>query len=569
MMYNPAKKAAKKAAKRLRFKTSMNEQAEEDAQRGQLFSEVPAAARSSVAQLWSCLLGVAKTFDVAQAFWPPSLSFSSMCKDLTDNILRNIAALKWRILSRLAQAPFSYVDLQKFLTPDGLLPTGNDEGQEDEELSRKLEGHLQNLLQSEACCLDWNWARPVRDAVLATAVADRTKCFAKHLASFLSSFRGSSLQEETMHALQRKIAGGDAGQARRFHSQAASFVVQRLSRAFMRRGGRDLATAGKAVQSAAQIARVKKTVHKRPQQFGSAVFSYIAHARAQNKNASFQELMDAWRNMDVATKNVWRSRQALQVRMKRRADAAVREAAANAAPMETTWGVGDADFPLRQEFIDNLLAPFRTRASGLAKLQEFDDSECRAYKRRVESGETKYHSMDAARYACQAALTAPVNVDMVRDLANPILSVRCESASCPMIHPGLCVTRHAAQVDDVLLLVKALPADACLLRCEASVPRKAKFVVYAKAVVGQAGDPGFALCHQCFLNESSQGHAAMAMAMPLCRHTAMYVRSSYTVTCTPMQPIYAYNPDRVFLRRHKETTSHVLCLDDSPECASN
>lgn len=130
--------------------------------------------------------------------------------------------------------------------------------------------------------------------------------------------------------------------------------------------------------------------------------------------------------------------------------------------------------------------PFRLRDSGLAKLAEMDDADCKEYADRVRSGQ-KYHSMDAARLFCQASLASELTDEIVDGTSMPIMSVRCEGAACPMKHPGLCVTRDAAKMADVFELVKALPAEACLLRCDATIPRKAKFFVFARAVVGQGG----------------------------------------------------------------------------------
>lgn len=250
MEYNPSQKAGKKARTRYRFKAANNEEVDAEPRQPVKFADVAAAARSAVTRLWSCLMGEDSTFEVAKAFWPSEESQSDMCKELTENILRNVAALKWRLLARLAQPPLSCVELEKYME-NGSFRISPDE-QEDEEMASALSRHCEKLLSSKSCCLDWNWARQVRDEVQACAREDREKCFSKHVASFLRSFRGSSLQEETTHALQRKIAAGDAGHARRFHSQASNFVVQRLARAFHRRGGRQLNTAPAAVKAAAK-----------------------------------------------------------------------------------------------------------------------------------------------------------------------------------------------------------------------------------------------------------------------------------------------------------------------------
>ena len=70
-----------------------------------------------------------------------------MCKELAENILRNVAALKWRILARLAQPPLSFVELEKYME-NGTFRSSPGE-QEDEELASALSHHCEKPLTTK------------------------------------------------------------------------------------------------------------------------------------------------------------------------------------------------------------------------------------------------------------------------------------------------------------------------------------------------------------------------------------------------------------------------------------
>ena len=203
-----------------RIRSKSSPQAAEAAQ--PRFEDVAAVAARAVSRLWSCLEGTAESiFEVAIAFWPASLSASSMYKILTDQILENMAAVKWRILGRVSQLPISASVLQKHIQPDGRL-------HEDAppEVHRFVNDQLARLSNMPSCCLDPHWALPVQKLVRAAEAeedGDPEGCFVRRVADFLQTFRGSSLQEEYSHALQRVLAAGTETAAKRQHSQAGWF----------------------------------------------------------------------------------------------------------------------------------------------------------------------------------------------------------------------------------------------------------------------------------------------------------------------------------------------------------
>ena len=169
---------------------------------------------------------------------------------------------------------------------------------------------LQAACEMPPCCLDPTWGQPVQERI--KAAADKEACFAKHMTQFLQSFRSSSLQEEFSHALQRTIAGGSEGQARRQHSQCARFVLSSLARCYTRLGGRDLQSATPQTKQAAKSLRVRK-VHKRPNQTGFAGWTYVAHHKQRGSEKSQAELLREWKEMHPDNKAIWKSRHRVAV----------------------------------------------------------------------------------------------------------------------------------------------------------------------------------------------------------------------------------------------------------------
>ena len=314
------------------------------------------------------------------------------------------------------------------------------------------------------------------------------------MGQFLRTFRGTSLQEEYSHSLQRTIAAGNEGQARRHHTQAALFVLRSAAKNYMRRGGRDLATAKRTVRKAAKVVQKKKVVHSRPNQTGFAGWTYLAKQRERGDHRSKDDILADWRRMGSSAQDVWKARHRVAVRLKRDREAQMAERASQigtqAASLKTPWDLGDGDFPLRQEFLQDWLRPFRTRDTGLAVLQDPDassDEDCALFCRQLQENPKKYYnSMDAARLAAKRNISASITSKSAQasDSTREILATRRAELPCPLKHPGLCATRHASVAADVQSMLQVLPKEACLLRCEVALARKPKLVVHAKVIVG-------------------------------------------------------------------------------------
>ncbi|CAE7274207.1 crcB, partial [Symbiodinium sp. CCMP2456] len=506
MTYRPSKSSEIKKRRRLHFKAPAAPgppATQDDSSEGN-FGRLPAVVGAAIDRLWRGLLGETDIFQIAMTFWPEAEPLSSMHKCLSNDILAHIAALKWRVLSRVAEPPFSAIELQRYLTENGSLPVKD--GDVDDDVSFVMMArHCQKLCSMNPCCCEPNFARPVREQLLALPETDRLACFALHMSAFLRSMRGCSLQEEVSHSLQRKIASGSKGPSARQHSQAAGFVVKRLAESYVRRGGRNLDLAPKSVQRSVKIARVKKIIHKRPQQQGHAFFTYFAAERQKGNRQPKAEILQTWKNMDVNRQLMWKSRQVLQVQQRRRAEQAMLEEKKHVA-FATAWHVGDNDYPLRQSFLDDFLRPFSSRASGLAKLSDpafMEDESCKMLVDKVRNKGWYYHSMDAASLACKILVAPEISAEGQQ--ANAILASRCEAMPCHMKHAGLCATKDAARIDDVNSFIQAFPKEPCVLRCEAQIPGRTKVVVYAKAILGTKRPLRM---FYAWLKHPSAGHAA-------------------------------------------------------------
>lgn len=85
---------------------------EEDAKHF-FFRNIKVQALQACERLWSEILsGTPTTFACAAAFWPPGEVVRGKWVSLSENILRNIAALKWRLLAKFSSPPWSLCDVE-------------------------------------------------------------------------------------------------------------------------------------------------------------------------------------------------------------------------------------------------------------------------------------------------------------------------------------------------------------------------------------------------------------------------------------------------------------------------
>ena len=330
------------------------------------FALLPQFASKAITRMWNQLLGetsdAQETFRVALAFWPRDVPSSERNSLLVEHIFRTISAVKWRILQRNSVPPFCFAS--------------------DASRSSNTSEHFQSFMGMERCCLDPHWSAPARDHITSLHADAQEGEFLNLVANYFSSFRPVSLREEQAHTTQRSFAGGSQAQARIVPSQVAKTLVHTLKCNYTARGGRDLTAAPPRVLAAFRRSRVRKSNGKssRPRQFGNPLFFWIAQMRQQGNNEAKQELVDKWQRMPPATKAWWKNKQQIQVRIRRSQErsaaefAAARKEADEANAELTPWMLGDAEWPIRKELLDNFLETYRDSSRGISKLKDLAEA---------------------------------------------------------------------------------------------------------------------------------------------------------------------------------------------------
>ena len=323
---------------------------------------LPKFASRAITRMWNQLLGESsdaqETFRVALAFWPRNVPSSERNSTLVEHIFRTISAVKWRVLQRNGVPPFCFAS-------DALHSSNTSE-------------HFQSFLGMQRCCLDPHWSEPARDHITSLHPDAQEAEFLKLVRNYFSSFRPVSLREEQAHTTQRSFAGGCSAKARIVPSQVAKTLVHTLKCNYTARGGRDLTAAAPRVLAAFQRSRVRKSNGKssRPRQFGNPLFFWMAQMREQGNRETKQELVAKWHRMPQATKAWWKNKQQIQVRIRRSQERAVAEFAAARKEAEaananlTPWRLGDAEWPIQKELLDNFLETFRDSSRGISQLKD-------------------------------------------------------------------------------------------------------------------------------------------------------------------------------------------------------
>lgn len=449
--------------------------------------DVIIAANNAVARLWSALKGVPSSslFAAATEFWPPDRPKTEMYEDLSENALRTIAAIKWRLKCKWTVPSFNAAELARYDSVEELPPG-------------LLERVFAGIRDVKPCCLDPFWGRPVQQ-ILQRSEEPSTGYF-EIIKEFFRNFRGASLKEERRHSLQRRIAGGHTAMVRSFAQQASQSIISDISASWHARGGRNLQKATQDVISAAKHVRVRKTVHKRPRQLGNAMFTWIARQRSLGDTSSSAEAIQKWKSLPANTQAAWKATHRSKIRRQKELMGAVAaHAEAHQPPpqsesQKTLWDVGDQQGPLKLSILDEFIKPFRSRTSGLVALGEYAGSKefeaekaCAAYKTRVEENRVKYHSMTAASLAAKALCLTKITgktLDAV-PTAKDIMNIPIPAQHCVAKHVGMCKEKRATKIEGVNGLVKKLPKESCVLRCETAKGRVAsRKVVHVKLTVG-------------------------------------------------------------------------------------
>ena len=112
-----------KARVKRRMQTKGPEVLLEDSDSALYFRNIKLRALQACQRLWADLLsGTPATFACAAAFWPSTELARNKWILLCENILRNIAAVKWRVLTRFSFPPWSLCDLEDPHCSDETVP---------------------------------------------------------------------------------------------------------------------------------------------------------------------------------------------------------------------------------------------------------------------------------------------------------------------------------------------------------------------------------------------------------------------------------------------------------------
>ena len=371
---------------------------------------------------------------VPAMYWPASRPDADMYRYMTGDMLRSLGGLKWRVCHRFYNPPHCLLSM--------LEPSCS------HETRRNM---TQKFVQMTLCCLSPAWGEPVRDDIVAAASCESedaegadVQVLMKHVQCFSDQSRSVSIREEHQHALQRKFAAGFNSKPRAFWQQASQTVLANSSRNFFNRQHglvrKDLKRHWVGLKD---IARTKKVVHKRPKQHGNAMFFYVGSQISLGSTKTHAELRAEWKCMSALQKQPWIWRQQTAVAKKREAQKLVdsrRQEERESLQIDTPWNLGDKAYPLRPELLQQYLLPFRRQESGLDALERAgrDHPSVESYLRKLESGQVRYHSVDAAVAASKAELGWAIAADNTVGAETWSQAEACPGArlTCFEKHPG-------------------------------------------------------------------------------------------------------------------------------------
>ena len=488
---NPRKEERQQKRRRLRCKgANVFDIPPFDSQKKYELNDLHVSSMKVVDYIWQALSAPLElsVFQVPAMFWPQDRSASDMYRFMSGDMLQALAAFKWRVSYKFYNPPYC---LLAMISPDCSLET--------------QACLTQKFLDMPACCLSQFWGQPVKEELAEEAAAEGVvpvDLLKFHVQKFAQQSRPVSIREERQHSLQRTFAGGWRAKARSFWQQACQSVLANAAKnCFARRQGLHQKQRQADWKKLKSTVRIKKIVHKRPKQCGNPVFYFVATRIAQCSQKTKDELREDWKAMSAAEKQDWKWRQSTAVAKRRQAQQVVHARCAEDMKnleFDTPWGLGDDEHPLRPEFLSEYLAPFRTESAGLAALRQMDSTHpaVSAYLDKMDSGEVKFHSQDAAVAFSKAVLGKPVTADNSVGVATWTKAETCPAASatCFDAHPGLCRGSEKPMVDSVANLVARIPRkDSVLMLSFSGVPAAQKHTFFVRLVIGRADQLGFRL----------------------------------------------------------------------------
>ena len=422
-------------------------------------------------------------FTVPTTFWPNNLAKADMMQRIAGDILKTIAALKWRVIQRARTAPYSLLEMAFSDSMDF------------------IESKTTEFSEEKACCLDPHWGQVVQSYVLGQRVDDQAQCLQRIVKNFKENSRAVSSREESMHSVQRHKSKASNSQPAAFKRQAANLVLHSAMTNYTARTGIGLGTKGAGaslrVKKASTVVRKQKLSHQRPRQYGNAMFSYVAAQRAAGSERPAGDLRREWAALSEQHKEKWRRRLRLQVSMRRFAKSQAEGTQGNiqthddadGGKQKSPWNLGDDVYPLRPSYLSAFYTPFQQKVTGLVALkkikEETNDVEVRDAIEHFESGK-KYHSMDAAVKASKAKLGATINDDNWSTGSwGRVAACQREPKHCMEQHPGICKTRDERILPKVKMLCQSFPKKDMVLQLELSGrPARERVMIFAMLVVG-------------------------------------------------------------------------------------
>lgn len=469
----PSEKRSKR--RRLRHKASPHspDHVEDDKDDNRKYSilDVLKTTQSALQLLWRVLQCAVENsvFCVAAAFYPPEAQAprNEMYEQISSDVLKTIAGLKFRIIQRFAESPFSLVDLTQD-TPEPVV-------------RKKLDA----FLGQRKCCLDVGWSQPVQ-ADLLKEEHDQLGLLLDHVDQFRKNGRSVTVREEALHAQQRRLANGFHSRPKPFPRQAAESVVAVAAANFTARGGRaNLQAAPPRVVQGVRKVRKNKLKHTRPSQMGNPMLTFVSTKLRANPGTTREHWRQQWTTLPPSARTSWTLRHKTQVRQRRTADKLHAEARAkDAESVSTPWGMGDAEFPLRASFVSDLLDMFQDRERAEAALKDIGSPETAEFLEAMKT--KKYHSRDVAYHFCCQRMGCKIDESAAEvGTWHAVQQASPTSQSCMELHPGLCATADAAIVAALPAFMKQIPKEDGVLKFERSgCAANEKFTVFVRAVLG-------------------------------------------------------------------------------------
>ena len=94
----------------------------EEVEKGLHFEHVRLEAKKCIQRLWSEIQGPMQYLTCADCFWPATEPAATKFELLTENVLRNVAGVKWRILDKFEFPPWSLAHVALPGCPDETVP---------------------------------------------------------------------------------------------------------------------------------------------------------------------------------------------------------------------------------------------------------------------------------------------------------------------------------------------------------------------------------------------------------------------------------------------------------------